>query len=257
MGFIKNWQNAFGDWLEKDQKNTVHINQPDDPYGGAWQRGSYSAVGRPQDDFKQQSSYIGAKNTPYESRKAYDSLRRGEFVSGKNNNGSYKYEGGIYGTRFLGNSANDFMNQAYFSNNEIDETTYKPQTFQVYGDDMPKMGETWKVFYDSDGAIARVERYDNSKDEKYGRSYNGAKNISNMFKTFGWDSGKHTVVDGSDKYVIGSGGDGVRYTPTSVFGSGRRKKAGGEIARYSLENGPNKRAFNQYYSEANFNNPDY
>lgn len=238
--FIENLRNALANRLEKGQSNIVHMNPKNAP-------SSYSTVRLRENDgdpgtFPFKDPYSGQYNSPSESLKAYDSLRRGETVStGKDAEGDIK--GGIYGTRFLGNNPNDFMSPEYFSDNAVSDK-YAPRSVRISGgkfsqEDSPE--KIMRAFYDDRGAIARIEV---SRDGWNGTEIpmeriDGAKNISNYFKSLGWDSGEYTVY----------GKNLSEYIPTTLLGSGAKDEPVSESGsmRWTLKNRKNKKSFDEYY----------
>lgn len=191
--------------------------------------------------------YGAQYNRPDESRKAYDSLRRGETIStGKGAEGDVK--GGIYGTRFLGNTPNDFMSPEYFSDNSI-SGTYKPTEVLLKGGKFGENGVRLRAYYDDKGAIAQIDvsstaDFDEAGNEKLVESHRGANDISKYFKTLEWESGDYSVITptGETKRLN-------EFIPTTLLGSGAYGKPVNESSskRWTLRNPSNKRAFEEYY----------
>lgn len=237
--FIENLRNALADRLERGQSNIVHMNPKNAPdsYSTVRLGGGGDAMAAPSDN-----SSKGQYNTPHESQRAYDSLRRGETVIANEKDGG-EAKGGIYGTRFLGNNPNDFMSPEYFSNNAVSDK-YAPRAVRISGGKFSQKDSPNKImraFYDDKGAIARIEV---SRDGWNGTEIpmervDGAKNISDYFKSLGWDSGDYSV----------NGRNLSEYIPTTLLGSGAEGepvKESGSM-RWTLRNSRNKKSFDEYY----------
>lgn len=222
MSFIENLRDALANKLESGQNNIVHLSERQ-PLTG-----SYSGIGLPENGFR---SPKGQYKRPDESKTAYDSLRRGEDVS----QDGVTYKGGIYGTRFLGNTPNDFLNASYFSDEDVSDS-YSPVNFTIEDRSSGK-AEKVTISYDKNGAIAEIST---GKGD-----ITGASNISDFFKQFSWNDGRYSV----NGYVLG---EGNVSTPTYVFGSRGRssyKHNDGASKRWTFDNSANKKAFYDYYRQ--------
>lgn len=224
MGFIEEWRDALTRRFDKGS-NEYHMSE-----GLANEkRRSYSGVAGPEKDYR---GGAGSYKRPDENKTAYDSLRRGEDVSQEGTT----YKGGIYGTRFLGKNPNDFLSPEYFSGNDVSDK-YGSNTF-IIQDRSSGERSYITVGYDDEGAIAKISTLD-------GDVIVGPDKISDFFRQLSWDDGRYAV----NGYVLG---EGNTSTPTYVFGSrgrGTYRHNDGASRRWTLDNTPNKRAFQDYYRQ--------
>lgn len=258
--FIENLRNNLANWFERNEVNTIHASKvnPQAPSGvSIWSEDGEERFGGPAG---RHSTFSGKHDmVPFivpapEAKKAYEELRRGRSaLIGQNEIA----KGGIYGTRFLGRTPNDFMSPEYFSDEEVSDS-YGPKSVFLYGGKFGKNGAKIKASYDDKGAIAQIDVFDASKFDGDGNyklveSHKGANDISNYFKSLGWDSDGYSVYTGQQTTKeISSGSYGKDlsdFTPTTLLGSESDSEPINLRAnkRWSLDNSRNRRAFEEYY----------